>query len=231
MIYSFQDLNGLKYLLFQRLEEIDEQSEKVRKLMHRLELTSTGKLANEAADCHLRPLEGRKKKDRCQLCIIHDDIEDYESLLFRMEDRKNQDEDWQNDDEDGPAVLEALRRGTWADSEIERVIKLLLQFARKNHGPAAALDGGSTQVKLMEACKKEFRKIRIVWRQLNDQASAVDELSMATIRLRLRLPHEVPQPKPSTKLLDKGSSSNQQTPIFLLEKHEIEVQRAKLQVT
>lgn len=89
-------------------------------------------------------------------------------------------------------VLETLRRGTWADSEVERIIKFMLQFARKHHVPDIVQEGGVLHVKLFEVYKKEFRQLRVVWRQLNDQASAIDELSMATLRLRLRLPHELP---------------------------------------
>ena len=97
--------------------------------------------------------------------------------------------------DDAPVVLETLRRGTWADSEVERMLKWTLQFARKHHAAAddhLIGDGGAAHVKLFEVYKKEFRQLRVLWRQMNDQASAIDELSMATLRLRLRLPHELP---------------------------------------
>lgn len=206
---------------------MDEQRETVMKRMRLLEVTSVEQLSEEAADCHLRPLEGRRKKDRCRICTVHDQIEDYESLLFRMADRKNnQDDEWDDVDDDAPNVLESLRRGTWADSEAERLLKHMLQFARKQHAPQSVQEGGSIHLKLLDACKKEFRQIRVVWRQLNDQASAVDELSMATLRLRLRLPHELPQPKPTAKLLD---NQTQAVPIYLLEPHDVDIQFAKLQ--
>ena len=96
------------------------------------------------------------------------------------------------DSDKAPTVFEELKRGNWADSEVERMMKFMLQFGRKQHVPATIQEGGNIQIRLFEAYKKEFRQIRIVWRQLNDQASAIDELSMATTRLRLRLPHEVP---------------------------------------
>lgn len=96
------------------------------------------------------------------------------------------------DDGETPVVLETLRRGTWADSEVERIVKLTLQFGRKHHVPDTIQEGGVLHVKLFEVYKKEFRQLRVVWRQMNDQASAIDELSMATLRLRLRLPHELP---------------------------------------
>jgi E3 ubiquitin-protein ligase SHPRH len=198
--------------------------------MRALEVMSIDRLSQDAADCHLRPLEGRRKKDRCKICIVHDQIEDYESLLFRMADRKSQDEEWDVPEEDAPAVhLESLRRGTWADSEAERILRHMLQFSRKHHTPQPIQDGGSIQLKLLDACKKEFKQIRVVWRQLNDQASAVDELSMATLRLRLRLPHEVPQPMPAVRSIDvKSNNPKPAMPIYLLEKQDVDIQFAKL---
>ncbi|XP_045026418.1 LOW QUALITY PROTEIN: E3 ubiquitin-protein ligase SHPRH [Daphnia magna] len=224
---GFNSVNALKFLLFSRLEELEEQRKAVTERMRWLEVTSIERLSQDASDCHLRPLQGRRKKDRCPICIVHDQIEDYESLLFRMADRKNQEDEWDNVDEDAPAVLEALRRGTWADSEAERILKHMLQFARKHTAPQSVQDGGSVHLKLLDACKKEFRQIRVVWRQLNDQASAVDELSMATLRLRLRLPHELPQPKPTVQMLD-NKNPNQVMPIYLLEPHDVDIQYGKL---
>ena len=42
-------------------------------------------------------------------------------------------------------------------------------------------------MKLLEAMKKEFRLLRILWRQIYDNVAAVDELNMSIMRLRLRL--------------------------------------------
>jgi E3 ubiquitin-protein ligase SHPRH len=226
----FTNVNGLKFLLFSRLEELEEQRNTVTKRMRVLEVTSIERISQDAADCHLRPLEGRRKKDRCKICVVYDQIEDYESLLFRMDDRKNQDDEWDNPEEDVAGVhIESLRRGTWADSEIERMLRHMLGFARKHHTPQSIQDGGAIQLKLLDAYKKEFRQIRVVWRQLNDQASAVDELSMATLRLRLRLPHEVPQQMPVVELADsRATNPRQAMPIYLLEKHEVNIQFAKL---
>lgn len=219
-------------MLFSWLEKLEKHRELVIKRMRELEVASVEHLSQEAADCHLRPLETRRKKDRCQLCMVHDQIEDYESVLFRMANRKNsQEEEWDEVEEDTPAVLETLRRGTWADSEAERALRHMLAFARKhNNAPQLVRDGGTVHLLLLDACKKEFPKVRIVWRQLSDQASAVDELSMAILRLRLRLPHELPQPKPSLNLLkDTASNPNEALPIYLLEPHDVDIQFAKLQ--
>ena len=79
----------MKLLLYSRLEEIEELRSKVIERMRLLEVTSIERLSDDAAICHLRPLQSKKKRERCLICNVHDDIEDYESLLFRMADRKN----------------------------------------------------------------------------------------------------------------------------------------------
>ena len=98
----------------------------------------------------------------------------------------------ENIDEDSPGVLETLRRGTWADNEAERILKLTLQFLRKHLECSDVQQGGELHLKLFNSYKAEFRHLRNAWRQMTDLASVVDELSMATLRLRLRLPHELP---------------------------------------
>ena len=45
-------------------------------------------------------------------------------------------------------------------------------------------------MKLFEAMKKEFRLMRILWRQIYDHVAAVDELNMSVMRLRLRFEDE-----------------------------------------
>ena len=68
--------------------------------------------------------------------------------------------------------------------------------------PNGIQSGGLIHLKLFAAFKKEFPLLRVVWRKLNDQASASDELAMATLRLRLRLPHEeAPTSKPTESFL------------------------------
>ena len=121
--------------------------------------------------------------------------------------------------EDTPNVLSKLRRVTWADSETEKMVKLLAAWARRQQAPTAIQEGASLQVRLLEAYRKEFRQLRALWRRLNDQASAIDELSMATLRLRLRLPHETSGPM---------ELSGHSSAVYLLEPHEIDSQRSKL---
>lgn len=102
-----------------------EKREEVVNKMRRLELTTAEDLSGKAADCHLRPIEGRRKntKEKCPLCLVHNVIEDYESLLFAMDERNNagaEEEEVVDEGDPEGAVLEQLRRGTWADSQAEK---------------------------------------------------------------------------------------------------------------
>lgn len=51
------------------------------------------------------------------------------------------------------------RRQTWADSEIEKIMKALLGFAKLNGCSVGVIDDGTNHLKLFEAMKKEFRVI------------------------------------------------------------------------
>ena len=88
---EFRNANGLKYVLFELLEKLDKGHKKMTKRMRSLEVQSPEELSKAAADCHL--FQDRRKKDRCQLCTVHDSIEDYEAVLFRMANRKESEEE------------------------------------------------------------------------------------------------------------------------------------------
>ncbi|GFN75464.1 E3 ubiquitin-protein ligase shprh [Plakobranchus ocellatus] len=61
------------------------------------------------------------------------------------------------------------------------------------------LEAAAAHVKYMEALKKDFKNMRSVWLFHREMISAIDELEMATERLRLRGEFE---PKPTTKILN-----------------------------
>lgn len=159
-----------------------EKRNEVMSRLRTLELNSPEELSGRAADCHLRPGPGgrAKKSDRCPLCLAQDLIEDYESLLFAMDERNravaaataaaedeeeeaDQDFPTTEDEEEGaPAVLEQLRRGTWADSQAEKMLKIILSFVRKHRCPNAEIQqGGQIHLKLLDTWKKEFRQLRV----------------------------------------------------------------------
>ena len=81
-------------MLFDLLDKLERQRDRVNNQMHRLEVYPLAQLSDDAAACHLRPWGSIKKGNRrCLLCTVHDQIEDYESLLFRMNARMKENGD------------------------------------------------------------------------------------------------------------------------------------------
>ena len=62
-------------------------------------------------------------------------------------------------------------RGTWSDSEPERLLRAVLKFARQRQNVFTGhiLEDGANQMKLLDNLKKEFRLNRIYWRQIFDR--------------------------------------------------------------
>lgn len=132
-------------------------------------------------------------------------------------------------------INEELRRGTWGDSETEVLLKGILRFARVNRLSQNISDNGGVHIKLIEAIKKEFRFLRILWRQIYDQVSALDELSQATTRMiAVRNDEELTREQPSTssniKQLSSGVTEKavKTQNINLIHFYEIESKMVKL---
>lgn len=99
------------------------------------------------------------------------------------------------DVKDKAQVLQATRRGNWGQSETERVLRYL-QTRCLGKVENEIYEDSHVYFQSLEAMKKEFKNYRILWRSLFDSVSAMDEVNMATIRLRLRFPdEELPQQK------------------------------------
>ncbi len=96
------------------------------------------------------------------------------------------------------------RQGTWADSELERTLKILLHSCRAWHADRELLEAGQLHLRVFESLKKEFRCLRQVWLMLRELVSAIDELNMATLRLRLRLEEEPKTDPPQPNILEKS---------------------------
>ena len=85
----------------------------------------------------------------------------------------------------GVFLYDEQKRGTWSDSEAERLCRAVHKFARSRaHAfQEALMEEANTQMRLLEALKKEFRLTRVLWRQIFDVVAGVDELNMSTLRL------------------------------------------------
>ncbi|MGH0135444.1 UNVERIFIED_CONTAM: hypothetical protein FKN15_008053 [Acipenser sinensis] len=133
----------------------------------------------------------------CVFCKADELFTDYESKLFAhtvkgqtaIFEEMIEDEEGLVDDR-----LPTTSRGLWAASEMERVMKAILSFAKARRMDAAIIEDGNTFMELFESRKKEYKLLHEYWMVLRDHVSAIDELGMATERLRVRHPDE-PKPK------------------------------------
>ncbi|CAB4054913.1 SHPRH [Lepeophtheirus salmonis] len=239
----------IMYKIASGITDSDNCRKQVLKGMKLLKDSPLESFVNNAVDCHLRTSAlSRKNKKKCELCSIHDDIEVYEKSIFHFVkgDLKTKQlnrsglssEDNKKLEEAGVYLLENQRIGNWTESETERLIRAVLKYLRTNK-PLVSMSNeeGSTHLSLIEATKKEFKLIRILWRQVHDMVAAMDELNMCVMRLRLKYDDE--PDLSSSAFKGKQSSSHPSADlstrekdkfetIYIIEKHEIPSQKLKL---
>uniref|UniRef100_A0A8C4VEF2 E3 ubiquitin-protein ligase SHPRH n=1 Tax=Falco tinnunculus TaxID=100819 RepID=A0A8C4VEF2_FALTI len=214
MAEKFRDCRGLQYLLTTQLEEVKKFQKIVREAVKNLEGPPSKQVIEAATICHLRPV--RLPLNNCVFCKADELFTEYESKLFShtvkgqmaIFEEMIEDEEGLVDDR-----LPTTSRGLWATSETERALKALLSFAKAHRMDIKLTEEGSIFLELYEAWKKEYKLLHEYWMVLRDHVSAIDELAMATERLRVRHPDE---PKPNPPVL------------HIIEPHEVEQNRVKL---
>ncbi|XP_054248924.1 E3 ubiquitin-protein ligase SHPRH isoform X2 [Indicator indicator] len=214
MAEKFRDCRGLQYLLTIQLEEVKKFQKIVREAVKNLEGPPSKQVIEAATICHLRPV--RLPLNNCVFCKADELFTEYESKLFShtvkgqmaIFEEMIEDEEGLVDDR-----LPTTSRGLWATSETERALKAILSFAKAHRMDAKLTEEGSIFLELFEAWKKEYKLLHEYWMVLRDHVSAIDELAMATERLRVRHPDE---PKPNPPVL------------HIIEPHEVEQNRVKL---
>ncbi|XP_072221237.1 E3 ubiquitin-protein ligase SHPRH [Leuresthes tenuis] len=212
MADKFRDACGLQFLLTTQMQDLTKSQKTVQDAVKSLEGPASKKVIDEATVCHLRPM--RLPLNNCVFCKADELFTDYESKLFAhtvkgqtaIFEEMIEDEDGLVDDR-----LPTTSRGLWAASETERTLKAILSFAKVKRMDSELVEEGNTFMELFENWKKEYKVLHEYWMVLRNHVSAIDELGMATERLRVRLPDE---PKP--KLL------------HIIEPHEVEQNRVKL---
>ncbi|XP_066524959.1 E3 ubiquitin-protein ligase SHPRH [Hoplias malabaricus] len=212
MADKFRDARGLQYLLSTQMDELMKSQKTVQEAVKKLEAQPSQEVIEEATICHLRPV--RLPLNNCVFCKADELFTEYESKLFShtvkgqtaIFEEMIEDEDGLVDDR-----LPTTSRGLWAASETERTLKAILSFAKIRRMESELTEEGSSFMELFESWKKEYKVLHEYWMTLRDRVSAIDELGMATERLRVRFPDE---PKP--KLL------------HIIEPHEVEQNRVKL---
>ncbi|CAJ1074467.1 E3 ubiquitin-protein ligase SHPRH [Xyrichtys novacula] len=212
MADKFRDACGLQFLLTSQMQDLMKSQKTVQDAVKSLEGPASQKVIDEATICHLRPM--RLPLNNCVFCKADELFTDYESKLFAhtvkgqtaIFEEMIEDEEGLVDDR-----LPTTSRGLWAASETERTLKAILSFAKAKRMDPELVEEGNTFMELFENWKKEYKVLHEYWMVLRNHVSAIDELGMATERLRVRLPDE---PKP--KLL------------HIIEPHEVGQNRVKL---
>ncbi|XP_068194536.1 E3 ubiquitin-protein ligase SHPRH isoform X2 [Antennarius striatus] len=212
MADKFRDACGLQFILTSQMQDLMKSQKTVQDAVKSLEGPASQKVIDEATICHLRPM--RLPLNNCVFCKADELFTEYESKLFShtvkgqtaIFEEMIEDEEGLVDDR-----LPTTSRGLWAASEMERTLKAILSFAKLKRMDLELVEEGNTFMELFENWKKEYKVLHEYWMVLRNHVSAIDELGMATERLRVRLPDE---PKP--KLL------------HIIEPHEVEQNRVKL---
>uniref|UniRef100_A0A4W5PI40 SNF2 histone linker PHD RING helicase n=1 Tax=Hucho hucho TaxID=62062 RepID=A0A4W5PI40_9TELE len=211
---KFRDGRGLQFLLSTQMEDLTKSQKSVQDAVKRLEGTPSEAVIEETVLCHLRPV--RLPLNNCVFCKADELFTDYESKLFShtvkgqtaIFEEMIEDEEGLVDDR-----LPTTSRGLWAASETERALKAILSFSKARRMDHDLVEEGNTFMELFENWKKEYKVLHEYWMVLRNNVSAIDELGMATERLRVRLPDE---PKPKVPVL------------HIIEPHEVDQNRVKL---
>ncbi|CAL8284691.1 unnamed protein product [Lota lota] len=212
MADKFRDGRGLQLILCTQTDELRRSQKTVQQAVKRLEGPASKEVIEEATICHLRPV--RLPLNNCVFCKADELFTNYESKLFShtvkgqtaIFEEMIEDEEGLVDDR-----LPTTSRGLWAASETERTLKAVLTFAKAKRMDPRLVEEGNTFMELFENWKKEYKVLHEYWMVLRNHVSAIDELGMATERLRVRLPDE---PKPKV--------------LHIIEPHEVETNRVKL---
>ncbi|KAJ3613090.1 hypothetical protein NHX12_019346 [Muraenolepis orangiensis] len=212
---KFHDGRGLQMILCMQMEELMGSQKTVQDAVKSLEGPASKEVIEEVTVCHLRPV--RLPLNNCVYCKADELFTNYESKLFShtvkdqtafFEEMMEEEEGLVDDHQPRPTTS----RGLWALSETERTLKAVLIFAKAKRMDSKLVEEGNVFMELLENWKKEYKVLHEYWMMLRNHVSAIDELGMATERLRLRLPDE-PKLKVETNrmnlLNDKAMAKSQ----------------------
>ncbi|KAH3735745.1 E3 ubiquitin-protein ligase SHPRH-like [Dreissena polymorpha] len=190
---------ALQHAMHTSLNEMKAAYAVLFKAMKGLQGKPSQDLINLTVECCLRPVA--EVLNSCPFCKTRELFESYESRLFAFVEKEVI--------RLGPEVggYKASREGTWADSDLEKALKSLLGFAKTYKIAEDLIEYGTSHLKLIEAQKKEYKKLRAHWAGIKEHVATFDELDMSTTRLRLRLPDEPVPDTPQMNVLDHSELS------------------------
>ena len=154
-----------------------------------------------SADCHLRAeLTGKKKPKganyefKCYLCRCDKSLRDYSNQLFSNSETMNKlvsrrkrghvQED--SDDEEPEQEVNSQR----SYSDLEKLFRVVNAFVRRDDRLKEEFAVIKELVEGYELLKEEFKSITQLWLCASFQISALDELAMSKMRMRLAEPED-----------------------------------------
>ncbi|KAK3927321.1 E3 ubiquitin-protein ligase SHPRH [Frankliniella fusca] len=205
IINKVSTVNGVQLICNQWLEGLEKNQKAVRKGLEELKSADSMALVNAAVDCHLRISNLKSKKALCQLCAYENKLKDYETGLFDIKLKRNE-----NTMVGDVYLLGQGKEGSWKPSEQETVLRTILSLGKQKKAESDLIKTGASFIKLMNALRKEFKPMRLLWSMINERTCAQDELNMCKLRLRLRLPDEAaPSQATSTNRRKSKPEKNQ----------------------
>ncbi|XP_033107047.1 E3 ubiquitin-protein ligase SHPRH-like [Anneissia japonica] len=203
LVNRFRNLPGLQFLLVRHLDLLEEKRKAVCEAVNKLTCDPNEELLQQCIECHLRPFNGEEQQT-CPFCEAHKLFTEYEVQLFAF---NSSIEDLSILPSTGPK----RPQGTWAMSEIERILRTLLSCCKNVNldDDDGLVESGTVHVQMLETYRKEFKLVRVVWMTLRERVAAMDELEMATMRLRIRLPWEPVDPSTENYVIEPGQVEQQ----------------------
>ncbi|XP_071112627.1 E3 ubiquitin-protein ligase SHPRH-like isoform X1 [Haliotis cracherodii] len=202
MASSFRNIQGLEYCIYTQLSAMKSAREKLVKAVKKIRGKPTMDAVSETVGCCLRP--AKETLRICPFCKTDELFNAYEAKIFSFRERGIVS---MNEGQEMVHQVNTKRQGTWADSDVEKTLKSILNFCRHHgvpHHQKNLLHAGAAHIRHLEALKKEFKPLRAVWLAAREQVSAVDELDMATTRLRVRLQDEPQSEIPQPNVIERG---------------------------
>ncbi|XP_071956695.1 E3 ubiquitin-protein ligase SHPRH-like [Antedon mediterranea] len=181
IVNRFRDLSGLQFLVVRHLDLLKEKRLVVCETIDSLNCEPTDQLIQQCVECHRRD---DKPKKTCPFCVADTVFDDYQVLLFAFSNT--------NKKVNGRELKK--QQGTWAMNEVERILRTLLSCC-KNVVSDYLVKEGTVHIETLESYRKEYKLLRGMRIALDNRVGALDELLMATTRLRVRHSWEPVDPK------------------------------------
>ncbi|EKX41924.1 hypothetical protein GUITHDRAFT_112060 [Guillardia theta CCMP2712] len=200
MVGRFTSLDGLKLLLDRAEERLLAARQTLIDGLHRLSKEPTERDVELCGNCGDCKANFRKVGPRCPHCLLSDEMDRYKNRLFyHMAERtyeRNRREGqralayWEEQLEQGEGAG-GVRRGydllaessERKASEFELVIRTIEKHLK---GHPSLLEKAKAHIQLWDSLKKEFDRGGQLWKAQRERLEKLDELEMATMRIRTR---------------------------------------------